>query len=105
MVAKRMLSRSRVVALEDLPNVGPSIAADLRRLGIAEPAQLKGKDPYRLYQRLNRVTGARNDPCVLDTVIAAVRYVEGAPARPWWTYTAERKRKLARTNPEARNRR
>jgi pathogenicity locus Cdd1 protein len=32
---------------------------------------------------------------VLDTFIAAVRYMEGAPKRPWWHYTAERKRRLA----------
>jgi hypothetical protein len=24
-----------------------------------------------------------------------VRFVEGAPARPWWAYTVERKRTLA----------
>ncbi len=32
---------------------------------------------------------------MLDTFIAAVRFVEGAPAKPWWAYTAERKRTLA----------
>ena len=82
-------------ALEDLPNVGKSVAADLRRIGVRAPRDLAGRDPYALYDRLNRITGARHDPCVLDTFIAAVRYVEGAPARPWWHYTAERKRTLA----------
>jgi len=43
---------------------------------------------------LNARTGARQDPCVLDTFIAAIRYMEGAPKRPWWHYTAERKRRL-----------
>lgn len=80
--------------LEDLPNVGKAIAADLRGIGIRTPAQLRGKDPYALYAKLNRVTGARHDPCVLDTFIAAVRFVEGGPAVPWWTYTEERKRTL-----------
>ncbi|MEO8740652.1 MAG: helix-hairpin-helix domain-containing protein [Casimicrobiaceae bacterium] len=80
--------------LEDLPNVGKAIAADLRGIGIRTPAQLCGKDPYALYAKLNRVTGARHDPCVLDTFIAAVRFVEGGPAVPWWTYTEERKRTL-----------
>jgi hypothetical protein len=37
----------------------------------------------------------RHDPCVLDTFIAAVRYMEGAPNTPWWHYTPERKRALA----------
>lgn len=82
-------------ALEDLPNVGKSVAADLRCIGVRAPGDLAGRDPFELYDRLNRIAGARHDPCVLDTFIAAVRYVEGAPPRPWWKYTAERKRTLA----------
>jgi predicted GIY-YIG superfamily endonuclease len=84
-----------VARLEDIPNVGPAVAADLRRLGITSPAELPGSDPYALYDDLCRITGQRHDPCLLDTFIAAVRYVEGAPKRPWWKYTAERKRELA----------
>ena len=34
-----------VAALEDIPNVGPAVAADLRRLGITAPADLLGRDP------------------------------------------------------------
>ena len=82
-------------SLEDLPNVGKSVAADFRRIGVRTPLELRGRDPYALYAALNRATGTRHDPCVLDTFISAVRYVEGAPARPWWKYTAERKRALA----------
>jgi hypothetical protein len=86
------VDREKIVALEDLPNIGKSIAADLRQLGIHVPAQLKRRDPFALYERLNRRTGVRHDPCLLDTFIAAVRFVEGGPARPWWAFTAERKR-------------
>ena len=82
--------------LEDLPNIGPKTAADFRLLGITQPAQLKGKDPYRLYEALCRATGVRQDLCVLDVFIAATRFMGGDPARPWWHYTAERKRALAR---------
>jgi hypothetical protein len=32
---------------------------------------------------------------LLDTFIAAVRFMEGAPKKPWWKYTAERKKVLA----------
>lgn len=93
---KEPMRKVREVArLEDIPNVGPAVAADLRRLGITTPARLPGRDPYALYDELCRVTGQRHDPCVLDTFIAAVRYMEGAPKRPWWKYTAERKRVLA----------
>jgi len=85
--------RADIVRLEEIPNVGPSIAGDLRRIGVHLPGDLKGRDPYALYRALCDTSGERQDPCVLDTFIAAVRYMEGAPARPWWKYTAERKRR------------
>lgn len=81
--------------LQDIPNIGPSIADDLRALGIEKPKQLIGKDPYALYQRINKLTGVRQDPCLCDCFIAAVRFMEGAPPTPWWHYTAERKERLS----------
>jgi hypothetical protein len=84
-----------IARLEDIPNVGPAVAADLRRLGITSPGQLAGRDPYAMYDDLCRLTGQRHDPCLLDTFIAAVRFMEGEPKKPWWKYTAERKRELA----------
>ena len=95
------IPRNDSAALEDLPNVGRAIAADLRAIGIHVPRDLKGRDPFALYDALNRATGARHDPCVLDTFIAAVHYVEGAPARPWWKYTSLRKRALAQRKEKA----
>jgi DNA transformation protein len=80
--------------LEDIPNIGPSIADDLRALDIFEPMQLVGQDPYELYARANAVAGTVQDPCLCDTFIAAVRFMEGGPVRPWWYYTAERKQRL-----------
>jgi hypothetical protein len=87
--------RTHVARLEDIPNVGVSIAGDLRRLGILSPTELPGRDPYAMYDELCRITGQRHDPCLLDTFIAAVRYMEGGPKTPWWKFTAERKRALA----------
>jgi hypothetical protein len=81
--------------LEDIPNVGKRIADDLRLLGMEAPSQLSGKDPYEMYDRLCAVTGIRQDPCLLDTFIAAVRFMNGGPAVPWWAFTAERKQALA----------
>jgi hypothetical protein len=80
--------------LEDIPNIGRSLGADLRLLGIRKPAELSGRDPYALYDALCRKTRARQDPCVLDTFIAAVRFAEGGPPQPWWAFTAERKQAL-----------
>lgn len=76
--------------LEQLPNIGPAMAAELRRLGIHRPAELRGREPLQLYQTLCRVSGKRQDPCVLDTFIAAVAFMRGAAPLPWWHYTAGR---------------
>ena len=78
-------------ALEQLPNIGPSIAADLRLLGVQHPRQLCHLDALQLYQQLCRATGKRQDPCVLDTFMAATDFMRGAAAKPWWSYTALRK--------------
>lgn len=93
-----------VERLEAIPNIGPSLAEDLRIVGIAHPHDLPGKDPYALYDRLCRATGVRQDPCVLDTFISAVRFMEGAPAHPWWHYTAERKAATAGKAPSRASR-
>ena len=90
------VDRARVRELTDLPNVGPSIAADLRRIGIEAPSQLAGRSPVELYRQLCDATGVRHDPCVLDVFMSITRFVDGAPPRPWWNYTAERKALLSR---------
>lgn len=77
--------------LEQLPNIGPSLAADLWLLGVNHPGELATRDAYQLYQSLCAITGRRQDPCVLDTFLAAVDFMRGAQARPWWAYTAGRK--------------
>ena len=77
--------------LEQLPNIGPSLAEDLRLIGIDHPKQLRGKDAFVLYQTLCAVTGQRHDPCVLDTFMAATDFMGGAAPAPWWNYTAQRK--------------
>jgi hypothetical protein len=87
--------RSICETCASIPNVGPSFAANLRRLGIKSPAELPGRDPYAMYDDLCRITGQRHDRCMLDTFIAAVRFMEGGPKKPWWAFTAERKRSLA----------
>ena len=89
-----MENRTHISDLRDIPNVGPAIAGDLKRLGISAPFELIGKDPYGLYSELCKVTGKRVDPCVADVFISAVRYMEGEPARKWWHYTKERKLNL-----------
>jgi hypothetical protein len=94
--AGKAASGRDVANLEGIPNVGPAIADDLRQLGITQPDHLLGRDPYEMYDDLCGITGQRHDPCLLDTFIAAVRFMAGEPKMPWWYYTAERKRELAK---------
>lgn len=82
---------SEVKQLTDIPNIGPAMVRDLALIGVRGPKGLVGKDAYKLYQKLCKVTGVRQDPCVLDTFLAAVDFMNGAQARPWWAYTKERK--------------
>ena len=78
--------------LTTLANIGPAMERDLTRLGISSVADLVGRDPVELYERLGALDGRRHDPCVLDTFMSAVDQADGKPARPWWEYTPERKR-------------
>ncbi len=86
--------RKDIKKFQEIPNIGPAMQRDFEILGLVEPQDLAGLDPYEMYDDLCRLTEKRHDPCVLDVFIAAVRYMEGAPARDWWYYTAERKKKM-----------
>lgn len=92
------VDRRRLNTLTDLPNIGPATAADLRFLGIETPEQLAGQCPFALYRRLCRDTGIRHDPCTLDVFMAAIRFLDGEPARAWWTFSELRKRAMAGEN-------
>ena len=83
--------RDRLGALTDLPNIGPSMAGDLRLLGLRHPRELAGQDAFKLYRRLCELTGCRQDPCVLDTLLSVVDFADGGDAKPWWHYTEQRK--------------
>lgn len=82
-----------VKKFEDIPNIGPAMVRDFQLLKLTSPKDLIGKDPLMLYKKICKVTGVRQDPCVLDTYMAAIDFMNGADARPWFSYTAERKNK------------
>ena len=83
-----------VSRLEDLPNVGKSIASDLRALGIATPLDFARHAPLDLYHRLAPLMGKRHDPCVLHTFLAVEHFLKTAEALPWWKFTEAGKRLL-----------
>jgi hypothetical protein len=89
------MSRSDIRRLQDIPNIGHAIEKKLLLLGIREPAELIGRDPYKMYDDLCSLTGKGHDPCILDTFISAVRFMEGGPPKKWWEFTRERKERLA----------
>ena len=76
--------------LERIPGVGPSIARDLRALGITSVDQLKGKDPEQLYEKLCRFKAAPVDRCMLYVLRCAVYYVSSEDPDPrllrWWNW-------------------
>lgn len=78
----------------DIPNVGKAMARDLQELGFATPRELAGQDPFALYQRLCALTAVRQDPCVLDTFLAVVDFMDGGAPKPWWDFTEGRKRRF-----------
>lgn len=75
--------------MEDLPNIGKSIAADLRRIGILRPDQLARREPLAIFNELSKVMGHRHDPCVLYTLISAKHFLACGEALPWWNFTNE----------------
>jgi hypothetical protein len=74
-----------------IPGVGPSIARDLRALGITRVGQLRGRNPERLYVESNKLRGMTQDRCLLYAFRCAV-YFASEP-RPkarllkWWNWS------------------
>lgn len=85
-------SFKEVKKFQDIPNVGPAMARDFNLLGLNKPTDLIRKDPLALYKKMCKVSGVRQDPCVLDTYIAVIDFMNGAPAKPWFFYTKKRKK-------------
>ncbi|HRN66377.1 MAG TPA: helix-hairpin-helix domain-containing protein [Alicycliphilus sp.] len=85
----------QAVKLTDIPNIGPSIAADLKGLGVHAPTDVGRMDPWHTYDALRGPMGQRHDPCVLDVLLAAHEFMNGGAAKPWWVFTAQRKAQWA----------
>lgn len=91
----KKVRRDQVRKLEDLPNIGKAMADGLRLIGIHRPEQLIEREAFEMYEALCEKAGQRQDPCVLDVFMSVVHFMDGGEARPWWTFTAERKRKFS----------
>jgi len=99
--------RKTISKLDDLPNIGPALADALRLIGITRPQQLIGQDPFELYRTLCTKTDKPCDPCAIDVFMSAVHFMEGGNPRPWWSFTAQRKKHTTNdhTSPPKKRRR
>lgn len=88
------VKRDNIHELTDLPNIGKSIAEDLKRINIDKPEKLKGKSAYEMYDDLCRVTGQKHDPCVIDVFLSVTDFMNGGEPKEWWKYTEKRKKKM-----------
>ncbi len=83
--------------LGDLISIGPAMLRDFELLRIRSVAQLARQNPQRMYARLNRISGQRQDPCVLDVFCAAVAQAQNPrlPAEQcqWWYWSKRRKQR------------
>lgn len=92
----KAMHAAEVRVLTDIPNIGKSLAADLQSVGIQAPSDVKRMNALKMYEALRDPMGRRHDPCVLDTFMAAKKFMNGGPKQPWWDFTAERKALLAK---------
>ena len=91
-----MASKQCPRALADLISVGPAMLRDFQLLGVRTVAQLAREEPTQLYDRLCKITGSRQDACVLDVFTAAIAQARNPDLPPgqrqWWYWSRERKR-------------
>jgi hypothetical protein len=82
-------------AVGDLISVGPAMLRDFELLKVRSVVQLAKQNPQKMYDKLQRLTGKRQDPCVLDTFCAAVAQARNPrlPAQQcqWWYWSRKRK--------------
>ena len=83
--------------LADLISIGPAMLRDFEMLGIRNMKQLARQNPQRMYEKMERATGQRQDPCVLDTFCAAVAQAKNPRLAvekcQWWWWSRQRKKR------------
>ena len=84
--------------LKDLVSIGPAMLADLEILGSESVAQLRLRNPQRMYQQLCRIKRQTVDPCCLDVFVAAVAQARDPnlpiEQRQWWYWSKVRTQQI-----------
>ncbi len=87
--------------LKDLVSIGPAMLKDLEQLGIHSVAQLRRRNPQRMYRELCRIKRQVIDRCCLDVFVAAVAQSKDpelpVEQRQWWYWSKVRKGKTTRS--------
>lgn len=76
--------------LQTMPGIGPSLAQDLRDLGVRSISDMARQSPKELYQKLCRLRKCLQDPCVLYAFRCAKYYASRKRHDPellfWWNW-------------------
>ncbi len=77
--------------LLSLRNVGKATLKDLELLDISTIEQLAQADPNELYERIQKLTGQKHDPCVWDVFAAIIHEARTGEKTPWYAWSKIRK--------------
>src|ERR1700683_3728680 len=97
---RSMLQVSEIRAMElramsefqSVPSIGKQFAENLMQLGFYSLKEIRGKDPAKLLNRLEKQIGAWIDPCVEDQFRFLVHHADHpGNVKNWWDFTSERK--------------
>ncbi len=82
-------------ALRDLAGIGRAALGDFELLGIKSIQDLAQQNGDHLFLELQRLTGTRQDPCVLDVFRCAIAQAQNPDLpleqRNWWYWSRLRK--------------
>ena len=75
---------------QTIPGVGKSVAEDFWNLGLRKVANLKRRNPQRLYDALCKLQGVKGDRCMLYVMRCAVYFASTKKPKPdllkWWNW-------------------
>lgn len=77
--------------LRSLCNVGPATLGDLLLLHINSIAQLATQEPEEMFMRLEKITGRKQNICMLDLFRAIVHEAQTGERRSWSYYSRLRR--------------
>lgn len=69
-----MTKEQTLKQFQTIPGIGKACSLDLWNIGLRSIDDLKHQNPTLLYEKLNMVTGAQHDICMLYTLRCAVYY-------------------------------